>query len=346
METEQGIPKSTVELIEQGLTVMRMENETQQAMAIQKPRDIEALTTKAIAELRQFPEFAKKAYYSIPYKDRSDGTEKTVYVEGPSIKAANALVRHWGNNASGFRVVGTDADRILIQGVFLDYETNMRRTAEISVSRMAKTKKGDTYSLDVTRLNMAIQAGGSKAVRNAILNSMPVGLVDMYFTEAKKLAARGAHYKDDEVPSDTIAQNTEKIYQKFLKLGVSKEHVQALVGRNPDIDSEEGALAFLVGILNAIEDGQTTIQELFAVPEGQAPLATPQRASAPQPTAPAPAAPPQEVSSAAGKEIPAHYKPMKSVIAGQCASCRKPIAKGGDIYYDQKKRTAYHKACV
>ena len=319
-----------VEMMEQGHAIVKAENDNLNTIAMQRPRKVDVLSTKALAELRAFPQFAAKSYYSIPYKDRSGPEEKTVMVEGPSIKAANALARHWGNNSSGFRIVGADDERVLVQGVFIDHETGMRRTAEISVSRKAKTRKGETYILPVDRLNMAIQAGGSKAVRNAILNALPIGLVDTYFAEAKKIAARGGSVtatatETPEQDMQHIEAEIKKSLERFAAYGVTEDDVSAYVQRHPEFENEESVSAHLVGLLNALDDGQLSPEDVFTAPD--APLAQPTKKSAPAPKA----------------------KPsgqlMKSRFPGTCAACGKRIEKGSSIYYNKDARTATHESC-
>ncbi len=345
-EPTQDMTKPVVEMLEQGLTIMRAENDTQQAMAVQKPRNIKELTDRSMAELRAFPQFAKKAYYSIPYKDRSgeDG-EKTVLVEGPSIKAANALARNWGNNASGFRVTGADDERILIQGVFLDYETNVRKTAEISVARKAWSKKfNKVIPLREDRLNMAIQAGGSKAVRNAILNGLPVGLVDGYFAEAKRIAASGGKAPETgPVNTEDIRAEMAQVTKAFENIGITADVLNSYVSARPELSDEEAVTAHLIGLLTAIQDGQVNAEEVFAVPAED--IREPQPAPAPQATAPkaSPGAqkPPQD---RAKPPIPPEGRPMKSKVeGGTCDICKMKVPLGTDIVFNTKTRRAAHR---
>lgn len=334
----QEMTDSVVNMLEQGMTIMRAENETQQSMAVQKPRELAKLVNAAIDELRAFPDFAKKAFYSIPYKDRETGG--TTYVEGLSIKAANALVRHWGNNASGFRVVGADADRIMVQGVFLDYETNMRRTAEISVSRKFKSREGKTYELDVTRLNMAIQAGGSKAVRNAILNAMPVGFTDGYFAEAKRIILKGGKTDTAPITPEDIKSAMDGIFKAFEGQQVSRAEVANYISRHPELDSEEGVVTHLQGILNAIAEGATTIEEAFAVGQ-QAPIGQPAattKATGSTKTA-------QDAKKGQNPPVPAGTREMASKRESKCdfSGCGKDILVGQKIVYDPNKGRASHR---
>lgn len=333
-----GPNSQVVELMEQGATVLRIENENLQAMALQRPRRIQDLTHAAIDELKAFPRFAQKAYYSIPYKDRSTGVEKTVMVEGPSIKAANALARHWGNNSSGFRIVGGDEERVTIQGVFIDHETGMRRTAEISVSRKARKRDGTYYFLQPDRLNIAIQAGGSKAVRNAILNALPIGLVDEYFGVAKGIAARGGRPEPAPTKSEdtaVIAEQMEKSLMAFETLGVERAEVADYINRHPELSDEEAVSAHLVGLLNALEENQTTVEEVFTVPDK--PIAEPQRGTDSQ-------VPP----SLKKKEPPVPEKKhtmTARMTAGTCGQCKKGILQGQQIWKDGATGKWAHLVC-
>ncbi len=342
---DSSMTKPVVEMLEQGLTIMRAENDTQQAMAVQKPRNIKELTDRSMQELRAFPQFAKKAYYSIPYKDRSEGGEKTVLVEGPSIKAANALARNWGNNASGFRVVGADDERILIQGVFLDYETNVRKTAEISVARKAWSRQlNKVIPLREDRLNMAIQAGGSKAVRNAILNGLPVGLVDGYFAEAKRIAASGGKAPESgPINAADIQAEMEQVLKAFENMSVPRSDVANYVTAHPELVDEEAVTAHLIGLLSAIQDGQVNAEDVFAQPPED--IKEPQPAPAAQ--APAPKTAPKASSPAQDSRkppIPQTGRVMASKIeGGTCPSCSKKIGKGDNIVFDTSTRRAYHR---
>lgn len=334
------VSQEVVNLMEQGMTIMRAENETQQSMAIQKPRDLARLVNAAIEELRAFPDFAKKAYYSIPYKDYTTTPASTVMVEGLGIKAANALVRHWGNNASGFRVVGADEDRIMVQGVFLDYETNMRRTAEISVSRKAKKRDGSTYELDVTRLNMAIQSGGSKAVRNAILNAMPVGFTDGYFAEAKRIVLKGGKTDTAPVTPEDIKSAMEGIFKAFAGQQVERAEVANYISRHPELDSEEGVVTHLQGVLNALAEGATTIEQVFSVgPES--PISQPMASK----TSVGSGKQGQDAPKAQKPPVPAGMREMTSRRESKCefAGCGKDILISQKILYSAERGRAAHR---
>lgn len=252
--------------VREGAVVIQMENDTQRSIAIQQPRDEEKVREGALKELELYPQFAAKAYYVIPYKDG----DKTVNVEGPSIKAAMALGRRWGNAANGARIISENDTRVQIEGVFLDYETNFRTVRPISVSKTAWSKKfGKVIPLRDDRLNMTIQAGASKAVRNAILNALPVGLVEEYTAAAKRIAAKGVQKKGEAVKP--IAERVKAMFAAFAKIGIEDKHVKAYLAEHHELETDEAMLAHMIGIYNAIEDGQAKIEEVFPTMEKEAP---------------------------------------------------------------------------
>lgn len=251
--------------IVQGAATQVLEMRSQQDFAIAHPRDEAAVLARALAELMIAPEFAQRAYYVIPYKNNK--TNKTENVEGPSIKAANALQRHWRNSASGTRVVSEDDERLTVEGVFIDRETNTVVQRQKTVPKFYldyKTKQPRV--LNAQRLAMAIDAGMSKSVRNAILNGLPVWLVDRYFQEAKVIAAKTAGKKKKATKDAPIEERFAWLYDQLKKKGVTQKKVEAYIKENMDANlSKDEILGNMIGIYNAIKDGQTTVEDVFDV---------------------------------------------------------------------------------
>lgn len=251
------------EMVQQGLNVMRLENETQISLAIQRPRSEEKVLKEVLSEMEIVPQIAATYIYSIPYKKADGSTEN---VRGLSIKAAMSIINRWGNNANGARVIDELPDRIKIEGVVLDFETGTRIQREISVSRKAWSKKLNMHvNLDPTRLNLAIQAGMSKAVRNAILARIPEYIKAAVFSRSVDIASGKFTGKKNEqvVP---VANRIENAIKKFVSAGAKPEWVKAYID-GLAVETQEEVLTDLIGLWNAIADGQTTIQEAF-IPEG------------------------------------------------------------------------------
>lgn len=243
-------------LIAQGVTLMRVENESMLAVAIQRPRDEKKVLKAAIEELLMVPEEAKRAYYSIPYRERQmDGSTKLVQVEGPSIKASMALARRWGNCSVTARSLSEDAAGSDLAGIFMDFETNFRVERPMRVSRVMKKRSGGTYTLDPQRWLAALQAGASKAARNATINGLPAYLVAAYMKQARTIAAGDPESKADP-------KKIAGVVAAFKRYEVSQEMLETYL--ETKVDNWMGDdLATLIGLGNAIKDGQITVAEAF-----------------------------------------------------------------------------------
>jgi len=175
------------------------------------------------------------------------------------------LAGRWGNQANAFRIVSQDEDRIVIEGAFLDYETNSRTLRSVTVPRFYISR--DTKAripLDDKRMNEAILSGGSKAVRNAILNGLPVWLVEAYYRKSRELAAKQIGGKAESKKPKSFEERLAWLVKAFEKAGVKAETLRDYIANRVDKNLEdEEKLSYLIGLYNAIKDGQTTIEDVF-----------------------------------------------------------------------------------
>ena len=263
-----AVPESDAgRLVAMGATIMRLENETLAAMAMQKPRDPRRVLEAALAELDLLPEEAGGMFYAIPYKDRKDdGSEETVLVEGPSIKLANALGRLWGHCAVGSRIVAENAEGATVEGVFLDYETGYRLTRQMQVSRLFKMRKGGVATLSAQRWVVALQAGASKAQRNAVLGGLPQSLVAAVLKRAKALVASGGKGRraDAALGKKAHPDRVAEALTWFGRHGITDAHLEAVLGAKAT-EWTGDHVAKLRGMKTALEEGQTTLEEMFSL---------------------------------------------------------------------------------
>lgn len=269
METEERVDESQVSVVQGG--ILKADNEAQQSWAMAHKRSMIDSRERSIAELEAFPEAAATAWYSIPYKE-SDGKGgfRTVNVEGPSIKAATALMRNWQNCTSGSLIVGETDDRVQVLGFFFDVENNIRKFKPFNISKMAWNKKTQTsYRLADHKLVMAIQAGASKAERNAILSGLPQGLIDLYVARAKEIVASGGKSsKITEAPKDRIL----KLYKAFEKWNVTAAMLDKYIDDNAEeFGTPQAIITGLTGLGTAIKDGQVSVEEVFEMKPVEAP---------------------------------------------------------------------------
>lgn len=253
-------PAISAEVLD-GNRALAVEMDSQRKVALSAPRKETVLYAAALAELEMFPAFAEDAYYSIPFKNK-DGEDELV--EGPSVKASRALARRWGNCATASRIFADFADHVEVEGVFADFESNFITRRLVSVPKIYIPRKTKIPTpLRADRLNMAVQAGMSKAERNATLSALPVYLVESYFAKAKQIAGQKGKKE-----GKTVEQRFDALYAAFLKLGIERDRVAAYISAKfPGDANIDDTLGTMRGIFNAIKDGQVKADDAFPVPE-------------------------------------------------------------------------------
>lgn len=263
MNSGQAQRSEASELIAQGHAVIRMENDTMQALTIQRPRpSMKELTSSAIQELEAMPDFAKSNFYVIPYKEKkSDPNSKTVNVEGLSVKAAMVLARHFRNISIGGQIVGEDEDHYYIQGAALDLENNVRVQRPKAVKKIAFDGKSE-YRLNDAKLDQRVQIELSKVIRNAVLALVPEPVKLAYWKRAKELAANGGKKMNKEA----LAKNVEATFKSYLtRYKVDADRILRYLEIEKKEEITEEMLGTLVGVWNSLNDGETTAEDAFPI---------------------------------------------------------------------------------
>lgn len=234
--------------------------------AQRNPRNERKVLDGALDELSLAPELAAGSYYSIPRRkfNRETDQYEIVKIEGPSIGAAMSLARRWGNCINGSHIREELDDRIVCEGVFIDAETNTWTFRTIAAEKffVDKTTK-ISKPLAPDMLVNAIQAAQSKAVRNAILATLPKWLTRAYFDEAKRMASGGKARDGDARPAMSAKDRMVWLEKHFPSLGVSVEMLTTHIGNALKDCTLEEQVGELVGIYNAIRDGQAKVEEIF-----------------------------------------------------------------------------------
>ena len=229
--------------------------------ALKYPRQLTQVQDRCFQELAIVPELAARSYYSIPY---NKGSDKETLVEGPSIKAAMTLCRNWGNCMNQGRIGDEDKSNVITQGIFIDFETGMPTIREIKVSKFYKPRgQQGVVPRNADALYNAVQAGVSKAIRNAILASMPDFLVWGYFQRAKELVIHPPASMGKPVASlqDRILKAKQTICKVFK---VTPEEMEVYLTDNAGSIEDAGSLlVHLQGIYNSLKDGQVKVDETF-----------------------------------------------------------------------------------
>jgi hypothetical protein len=283
-ETQAIVPTEGARLIGAGASITRIENETMAQISITRPRDVVGSMERALKELEIAPKLAENHWYRIPYKDYNFSPPKVTWGEGLSIVAARNLARCWGNFSASQRFVEDTGDAVLVEGVFIDYETGSRFSQIKAVSRWYKRKsgaeKGKMIKHSEDRFPQILGAAASKVERNAILSGLPESYKLRYADTVIALIKQAEKGAGPE--KLTPKQVANRIVKAFKPYGVGREQLELLAEAKLEELSDD-KIAELRGVLNGIEHKETTVEEVFggATPETEGAEAGPGEKSAP-----------------------------------------------------------------
>jgi len=193
-------------------------------------------------------------FYRFPVKNK-DGS--ITYIEGPSIKLANAVARIYGNCVTEVREVDV-GDAYVFYARFSDIETGFsmeRAYRQRKTQQTFKTKDAER------QLDIAYQIGQSKAIRNVICNAIGT-YADWAFVEARGSLVNKIGKNIEKWRADTV--------DAIARLPVDLKRVVAVVGRGPK-EWLADDIARIVSMGRAIQDGMATIDDTFPPIEEKAP---------------------------------------------------------------------------
>ena len=169
-----------------------------------------------------------------------DPKDKKPFV-GISVRFAELIASCWGNIHAGAKIVKNNGMSVTVQGFLHDFEKNAVFTVEVqrSLARMSSEK-----SIQVTN------AASSIAFRNAIFKAIPAAITANVAKEVKR-------YITENVDGDKLIN---ELLAYFKSKGVSEAEIKSLT----DTIAEHTEKVFMmIGLRNAIEEGDTTIAEVF-----------------------------------------------------------------------------------
>lgn len=233
-------PTSKGELVPQ--QAYQAPTEQHGALAVQVRRD-EGRIRQKIRELAAMA--GEEWYYRWPVKNKRD--KRTDWVEGPSIKCANALVMLYGSCRVDcrFQDIGT---HWVFYAQFVDYESGTEVVRPFQ-QRKSSGRMGD----DVERnLDIAYAMGVSKAERNVVVNALQA-FADFAVEQAKQAL------------TDKIGNDLER-YRRIISERVAKHveiaRVEAIVGR-PAKEWLAADISRIIAMGKAIDDGMASWKDSF-----------------------------------------------------------------------------------
>jgi hypothetical protein len=248
------------------LAILKLENETIQSLSAARPRDHHTIRQEIVAQLEAYPSFARSAIYNKPVGRDESGQMK--FARGLSVRAAEAIAEAYGFCRIRTDVTPIDENSVKVEASFTDYQKGRIWQDGGIVSKFYKDRHGRMARIPDDRFyNVVVKAEVSRRVREVILRSVPPGLR----SDLMELAER----QIDELLDDATI---DKIISKFASKRITLEQLEARIGRTRKSGWTKDDRRDLLGLWNAIEDGETTVAEAFS--DEQSP---------PQPQTPRPA---------------------------------------------------------
>lgn len=250
-------------------------------IARQFPRDEARVLNTLLATLDAYPQFAERALYSIPYRDR----DRTVHVEGLTIRAAETMATAWGHMRVGVRILSEDDNGWDLEAIAFDMQTNYWELQPARASKWIKLRDGRMELLDDRRQIQARGAVASKLKRNCVLSVLPLHLKAAFEKRVReKLAGGDLTRTADRALTQTAITSFLDTFQ------VTEPMLVAYVGKPRDLWVGND-LADLRALYHALQEQETTVAEAFgsAHTASATPAADPAAAATVVPPAPAPA---------------------------------------------------------
>jgi hypothetical protein len=228
----------------------RSEIEQQITTAKRFPRVLSDFRTSAKAMVTMTQEIADSCIFALPRMEK--GERKTI--EGPSIRFAEMLVSCWGNCRVASRLVDIGERHLTAVGVFHDLQSNSATSKETQRSIWGNYGR---YRDDM--IMVTANAAGSIALRNAIIAGIPQSIWQDIYDAARRTAIG---------EGEAFIAVRDKALRLCAKAGAALPVVLALFGRNDVPDISGADVLSIKGLLSAIREGETTVEEAFNMKGG------------------------------------------------------------------------------
>lgn len=209
------------------------------------PRNITKATDNALALVTMDKETASTCTYSLPRGGKQ--------ISGPSVHLAKILAQQWGNLRVEAKVVDISDKQITSQAVAFDLENNLAIKVEVKRSIFGKYGRFNDDMITVTG-----NAANAIALRNAILAVIPRGVVDKVYNAAK-------HTITGDISDEAKLKAKRKKVIDGLKdmYNLTEAEVLSAIGKASISHVDPDDLVTLIGIGQAIKDGDTSVENAF-----------------------------------------------------------------------------------
>lgn len=237
-------PAQLVETIDRA---ERANIDMQVATAHQYPRSISRCVNNSIAIATMDMETAQSCGYALPRGGKP--------ITGPSVHLAKIIAQQYGNMRAEARVVNVTGTQVVSRGTAWDLENNYAVAFE--VRRSILTSKGNRYSEDM--ITVTGNAANAIAFRNAIFTLVPKAITDKVYKAAQNLIT------GDLSDEEKLVKRRMGAIKHFNDMyGITEDEVIKLCGKHTVNQIQANEIALLLGIVQSLKDGDTTIEEVMA----------------------------------------------------------------------------------
>lgn len=209
----------------------------------QNRRNIEDFSKKLMQYATHSAPVAITMFYSLPRAGKQ--------IIGASVRFAEVVAPCWKNNSAGSRLIGMADNTVTAQGVFLDYENNVRNVKE--VPRRITDKDGHRFNEDM--ILTTGKAALSIAYREAILKGgVPMALWTPAYEEAKLTAVGKAM---------SHTQRIEAAMEYLTKLGVTEWQICNAVNVPSPKEMGVDEIVTLRTLCEEIKKQVRTVEDVF-----------------------------------------------------------------------------------
>lgn len=249
--------------------------ESRYILAMKRPRDWDVTRDKLMKECNR-PGFAESAIYKKPMGNKFNedtGKWEKAFVEGLSVRFAEAALRYMTNVYADATSIYDDAQKSILRVTVTDLESNATVAMDVTVAKTverSKLKNGQiplrerinssgkrVYIVEATDDDILnkVNALVSKALRNGVLRLLPGDIQDECEAKCRETQVK----KDKEDP----AAAKKKIFDGFSGIGIGPDQLKLYLGHDAQT-LQPKELVELRAIFAAIRDGETTWAAIMA----------------------------------------------------------------------------------
>jgi len=277
------VPPSAVE------SITRAETDVAIATAKKYPRQLAQVKQSMLSFATLDVETAEGCFYTLPRGGKN--------IQGPSVRLAEIALSCYGNLQAGSRIIAVvptgDTPHVVVQAVAKDLEKNITISVE---KRRRIVKKKLREFIDEDDINLAANACSAICFRDAVFKVVPLALIKPVYEQARRVAIGDAK---------TLSDRRARCLDTFAKMGVTKEKVLARLELKSVEEIGLEHIEILIGLHNAIKEGEVNIDDAFAPTPAQQAAADQQHKPAATPLQQAQGTKTYDMKSAAAASMPA-----------------------------------------